>query len=1034
VSNSGSARNARYAYLTPLKTLLFSLGLIPFLCATMAIPACPASAAAESARWTKVSIPTEGEAGNWALAAGSDIELLTAGVDGTLYAYVKGLANTLFKSTDGGHSWEPIGGVRDAIVDIAISPQDPATVYFATSALVYRSVDGGRTFQMLPPNPGGAGADSKEITSIDAVRLEGNLVVAGTKDTDSAEFGGVYILYEGDIVPNWTDSSPGGCDVAAIAFSPHYSDNPQLIAVATDEIDTYVNIKTGDAGWNEDTGYALIDAVASSAQITFPGSYNPYEPVVYVGIDTGAGEGDVYRINGATGPETSIATDLNTGAGDGLSDIDIAGLAAYDAGGSIILLAGTADSAMTYVSADSGTTWTRSREAPAGVSGTGVLIAPDFDVTGMMYAATGGAGSGFSLSRDRGASWDQISLIDTAIESIIDVAPSPRYSQDGTIFMLTFGSGPGSAGLWRSLDGGLNWERTLADSPGDVESLSRVALPPEYGDGCQTVFAAGTSSGRATTWESTDGGQTYQRHFFRPPGVGLSNIDAWAIADKTTLFIAGYDDARGMVYKSVNRGISFAAGVPAGSQPLHSISVAPDFAQSGAALAGNSAGRVYFMDNTSNSFELLPADGTPPPFSGAVTVAFDPSYSNNRTVYAAGNDPGNGVYRFIIGESDAWESIDDSLPAGALVNKISVAADGTFYGVNAAANGGMERSLNPASAGPAFETIRSGLSIGATLYGLWQADSYIWSVDTTNHRLLIYNDTLTAPPATTSPEDGASAAGSLVAHTVRGVTLDWEPVAGASGYEWECNYNDDFTAVSGVFGDSTSGTSERLPALEPATTYHWRVRVSSPALSPWSERRSFTTIMDTEAITLRPESPTPGDTGVSIEPVFQWTAVIGAEAYELLIATNAVMNEPVITRNGGYAIAENVWRCDVSLDYATTYYWKVRAVNSSTSSAWSTTGIFTTEEAPVETPPPTLDHEAPLIQPLSDNPAQGQVAELPAPTPSLDIAATEDPKEAPDVFSGVPDWVVYLIGGLMGTVILALIVVLVTVIKIKRIM
>jgi hypothetical protein len=513
----------------------------------------------------------------------------------------------------------------------------------------------------------------------------------------------------------------------------------------------------------------------------------------------------------------------------------------------------------------------------------------------------------------------------------------------------------------------------------------------------------------------------------------LSNIDAWAITDKTTIFIAGYDGARGMVYKSVNGGTSFAAGLPAGSQPLHSIAVAPDFARSEAVLAGNSDGRVYFMDNTSHSFELLPADGAILPFSGAVTVAFDPDYSNNHTVYAAGDGPGNGIYRFIIGKSDAWEGIDGSLPAGALLNKISIAANGTFYAVNAAANGGMERSLDAASAGPAFETIKSGLGIGATLYGLWQAGNYIWSVDTTNHRLLVYNDTLTVPPAPASPEDGASALGSLIAHTVRGIMLDWEPVAGATGYEWECNYNDDFTAVSGVFGDSTSGTSERLPALEPATTYHWRVRVSSPALSPWSERRSFTTIMDTEAVTLRPESPAVGATGVTVKPVFQWTAVIGAQAYELLVATDAVMNGPVIARDGEYAIAGNVWQCDVSLDYATTYYWKVRAVNASTSSAWSTTGIFTTEEAPVATPAPALDHEAPLIQPLADNPAQGQVAELPAPTPSLDRVATPDSSEAPDIFSGVPDWAVYLVGGLMGTVILALIVVLVTVVKIKRI-
>ena len=88
---------------------------------------------------------------------------------------------------------------------------------------------------------------------------------------------------------------------------------------------------------------------------------------------------------------------------------------------------------------------------------------------------------------------------------------------------------------------------------------------------------------------------------------------------------------------------------------------------------------------------------------------------------------------------------------------------------------------------------------------------------------------------------------------------------------------------------------------------------------------------------------------------------------------------------------------------------------------------------PASAATPVLDHEAPLIQPLADNPAQGQVAALPATTPSVESAAVLEPAETPDIFSGVPDWVVYLIGGLMGTVILALILVLVTVIKIKRI-
>ncbi len=1030
MSNAGSVRNNQNTRFIPLKTWLGFLGLASLLGAILAMPLSSAAAAGEPAKWTRVNIPAEGEAGDWVLAAGSDIRLLAAGSDGALYAYAAGLTYTLYRSTDGGHHWEHIGGVRDAIVDIAISPQEPASVYYATAAQVYRSVDSGRTFQVLPPGPGGAGASNIEITSIDVVRLESNLVVAGTKDGDGAEFGGVYILNEADIVPTWTDAGLSACDVAAVAFSPHYSDDRQLVAVATDENDTFVFSRIGDAGWNADIGYARIDAVAVSAQIAFTGSLNPDESAFYVGIDTGAGGGDVYRINNVPATETSTATDLNA---SGIGDVDIAGLAAYDAGSAVILLAGTANSAMTYSSGDGGATWAGSRKAPTGSSRTGVLIGPDFGATGTIYAVTSGGSSALSLSRDLGGSWDQVSLIDTAIDSIIDVAPSPRYSSDGTIFMLTYGSGPYSAGLWRSRDSGVSWERTLAESSGDIDNISRVALPPEYGDSCQTVFVAGTSIGRTATWESTDGGQTYQRHFVRAPGGGLTNIDAWAIADKTTIFVASYDGVQGMVYKSVNRGISFAAGMPAGAQPLHSIAVSPDFAQSGAVLAGNSDGRVYFTDNTGDSFELLPAD-TPLPFSGAVTVAFDANYGNNQTVYAAGNGPGNGIYRFVIGQSEAWQSIDDSMPAGAIVNKISLAKDGTCYAVNGKANGGLERSLNPASAGPDFETITSGLSAGATLYGLWQADHFLWSVDTTNRRLMIFNDTLTAPPTLTSPENGASAMGSLVDHTVRGITIDWEPVAGATGYEWECDYYDDFTSVSGVFGDSTSGTSVRLPALEPAATYYWRVRASSPALSPWSERRSFTTVMDTEAVTLRPESPAAGATGVPVKPVFQWTAVIGAEAYELLVATDAVMNEPVIARTGEYAVAGNVWHCDMSLDYATTYYWRVRATNASTSSAWSTTGVFTTEEAPVEeTPTPSTNHEQPLIHPLADNPT-GQVAALPAPTPSVGTAATPDSGEKPDIFTGVPDWVIYLIGGLMGTVILALIVVLITVVKIKRVM
>ena len=52
-------------------------------------------------------------------------------------------------------------------------------------------------------------------------------------------------------------------------------------------------------------------------------------------------------------------------------------------------------------------------------------MAPDFLGQGRAYAATSGIGSALSVASDGGVSWNQLSLIDTRIDSIIDLAFSP---------------------------------------------------------------------------------------------------------------------------------------------------------------------------------------------------------------------------------------------------------------------------------------------------------------------------------------------------------------------------------------------------------------------------------------------------------------------------------------------------------------------------------------------------------------------------------------------------------------------------------
>ena len=147
------------------KICILTAGLILLLSLNAVdIPTHPVAASSDAVKWTKVNIPTEGKAGNRVLADGSDVQHLTIDSDGTLYAYGKGLTYTLYKSTDGGNSWSHLGNVQDAIVDIAISPNDTSIIYYATSSDVYRSINGGQTFYALPASPGGAGANNIEIT------------------------------------------------------------------------------------------------------------------------------------------------------------------------------------------------------------------------------------------------------------------------------------------------------------------------------------------------------------------------------------------------------------------------------------------------------------------------------------------------------------------------------------------------------------------------------------------------------------------------------------------------------------------------------------------------------------------------------------------------------------------------------------------------------------------------------------------------------------------------------------------------------
>ena len=902
-------------------TILVSLLVVGLLGSAVTVAAEP-----DMAEWSGVNIPAEGRAGGWGLAPGSDIAQLSLAA-GVLYADKReGTANRLMRSEDGGLSWAETDYEGGSVADIVCPRSDAETVYLTDGSHVYKSDDGGESFARVGDGTLPALDANERIACLD-VGYDGSnhpIVFIGTADSDMSQYGGVYYIAEGDFGAGWADMMAGGYDIYSIAASPNLDQDRRLIALASDESHSYIINNEGVmGGWSEriellkdnTTSFAL----SSASRIGFPNDFDIiYE--LFVGVGAG-GNGGVYRVD-------------EGGAYDLGPDADIVSLDIAEDGDGIELVAGGEGGV--WHSPDAGESWQPSLKAPTGEA-VYVAAAADFSHSGVAYAVTSGTESAFSISRDHCLTWNQTSLIDTRISDIVDLAPSPAYRQDNTLFMLTHHTG-GEHSLWRSPDGGVSWERVFCSGLPDVDRLEGLELSPRYGGDNNVVLLAGVSNSSPSIWKSNDNGQSFARRNAPLP------IDAWVVVDDTSWFIGGFDGSHGLVYHTANSGSSYSEGAIAGDQPLNSIALSPNYIDDETLLVGNEYGWVYWSEDNGQSFEPLPPDAVSSPLSGELAVAFDPDYGSNGTVYAASNSAGEGIYRFTIGDSD-WENIDS--PDEGVIDTLIVSAEGTLYAANYDADGGMERCLDPTfPLQPTFESVTRGLDEGAKLVGLWLCEHQLWSIDSQNNKVMTYIDSLTAPVSLTSPLDGAPGVGILIDNTARNVSLDWETLNGATDYQWQLNYEEDFSSLPEDFEGTTRASTARLPVLEPITTYYWRVRAIEPTLSPWSEKWSFTTSLGLTVTAPNLHSPEAGASGVSVSPIFQWSAIAGADSYELMVSTFATFDNPTILKTDGYALPSTAWQCNISLNYDTTYYWKVRAVSADSCSAWSAVSAFGTEPAP----------------------------------------------------------------------------------------
>ncbi|MFW6151116.1 MAG: hypothetical protein ACOC6A_06245, partial [Chloroflexota bacterium] len=344
-------------------------------------------------------------------------------------------------------------------------------------------------------------------------------------------------------------------------------------------------------------------------------------------------------------------------------------------------------------------------------------------------------------------------------------------------------------------------------------------------------------------------------------------------------------------------------------------------------------------------------------------------------LYAATNVSDAGLWRWTLGKSDDWEQLDEgvtNLEAGQRVSGLAIGPEGTLYALRSepasGETGGMTRWLCPdcrPCADLEYDHVTTGLASGAAfdssaVFGQtlsWiqlssdESENRIWAIDTAGQEIYAFRDTLCKRgPQPVLPEDReVISLGSCPCDRRPDLPFHWEDVEDATGYELVLHRDQQAEtelqrAQTDDEGLLLSGMYE-VPELAPGTTYYWRLRVTDPLLSPWSDMWYFTPALpDITGLV-----PSPGATLVPTHPVFTWDAASASCAYEFVLATDGEFQNVVAAFHGEDALEADFWSCDFDLAYSTTYFWKVRPVLPDSHGEWAS-GAFTTEAAPVASP------------------------------------------------------------------------------------
>ena len=963
--------------------------------------------------WTEVDKP--GLEGN-IIVTPSEVSEIAIGSNGVLYA-LDSENSKVYRSLNAGVSWEDISthlvdaGAELPASKIAIAPDNEGIVAVVTDSgsAVYISLDGGMSWDdtNMPALTGDIQAIAISAKYTEGQKTYRELAVGTAVWGDNVTSGQLWVLKGGSMWASWKNQdlaigpSCEGGEVSALAYSPDYNDDRTVLVVASTSSDVaadYQNktwlclgerdTEVGTTSWDSFESYPVeIVAVGDAADVAriksslaLPSNYSSEDELsrrLFVSYDREPDDGDdVYLIKG----DTLYRLDANDGA-----DINIASISYHGTMDSGTLLAGDADPVAgtftvqvrrTENPFDDTPTWDTSSVPPTGPGNAKLSWSPDGKLAYCGTSKPPGVvlgepdESAFSASLD-GDKWRQMGLMDTVFQ-LADIAVAP----DSGFLFVTSSSTFGPEGIWRSFSDqlGKSWERVLTMDT-DTNAVI-VRLSPDYNND-HTLYAAEVGGEQIAV--SHNRGNSWQWRHAPGPIVDL------AVEDEGTIYTAL---PGGEVAKSTDGGWRWEEPVETTLADINMLAVVDEET----ILVGGRNGDVAYSTDGGESFtQVGDAIGSG---SGDVQVIADADFSENGIIYAATNLPDEGLWRYIVGISDEWEQLDEDiteLAEGQRISGLAVGPEGTLYALRSEpagdTTGGMTRWLCPSCCQECmdfeYDLINFSLPRGAAFnstavfpntlpYLKLSGDAEqneLWAVDTASQTIYRFQDTLCKfGPSLDAPADGAIISlGPCPCERPPRLILEWGELEDVTEYEVAMYLDaDSASEVWTVHNDHevviATGCDDPVP-LSSGTAYYWQARADAPIKRPWSEIRSFAlAFMEVEGL-----YPVPGATGVSVRPAFTWDSVARATGYEFVLARDSEFTDVVVAIDGADALQTTAWGWDRDLEYATTYFWKVRAISATSCSEWGI-GVFTTETALIALPQPQSSSTPSLPEPMPSVP------------------------------------------------------------------